>query len=71
MSRLPIAEGRSSPRLYGPAHVHANINDDKTESMFVGDSKGMRRSHLLSHNFYSTALEDNVLCCCYSIEVKL
>jgi hypothetical protein len=71
VSRLPIAKGRSTPGPYGTAHVHANINDDKNESMFVEDGKGIRRSNLLSDNFYSTALEDNMLCDCYSTEVKL
>ena len=71
LSRLPIAEGKSAPGPYGPAHGHANHNADETESMFVFDDKCVRHSNLLTHDFYSTALDDEVLCDCYSTDVKM
>ena len=70
LSRLPIAEGRNAPGPYGPAHGHANHNENEVDSMFVCD-KMERDSNLLSHSFYSTALEDEVFCDCYSTELSM
>jgi transposase InsO family protein len=58
LSRLPFAEGKSAPGPYGPAHGY--VESDPVESMFIFDKRDRERD-VLSHHFYSSALDDEVV----------